>query len=101
MRLAPITASPIPQASVRVGCERSQAAARPHAKTDFSETRTTELATVVKRREAIQDEKGIASSSPDRTTKGSGERGAVPPDASDGTAPCSLLPSNTASPPVT
>src|SRR2546430_16268348 len=43
----------------------------------------------------------MASSSPDRTINGSGERGAVPPDAPDGTAPCSLLLSNTASPPVT
>src|SRR2546426_9957361 len=103
MRLAPITASGMPQASVRVGCSRSHAAARPQAKTGLSDTRTTELATLVNRSEAIQDQKCSAKSRPDNVIKGSGERG-----AGSGTrrvtlrpAPRSLLPSKTASPPVT
>src|SRR5439155_720465 len=53
MRLAPITASAIAQASARVGCSRSQAAAMPQAKTGLSDTRTTELATVVNRSDAL------------------------------------------------
>src|SRR5947207_9160903 len=101
MRLAPLTASAMPQASGRVGCSRSHAAASPQAKTGLSDTRTTELATVVNRSEAIQDQKWIASSRPDNNVNGSRERGAVPVDAPKGTAPRSLLPSKTASPPVT
>ena len=103
MRLAPITASTMPQASVRVGCSRSHTAAKPQAKTDLSDTRTTELATAVKRSDAIQDQKCSARSKPDSVIKGSGE-----PGAGSGVtgeillpAPGSLLPSNTASPPVT
>ena len=57
MRLAPITASTMPHASVRGGRSPSHAAAIPQAKTGLSDTRTTELATVVKRSEAIQDQK--------------------------------------------
>src|SRR2546429_2279306 len=76
MRLAPITASAIPQASARVGCSRSQAAAMPQAKTGLSDTRTTELATVVNRSDAIQDQKWSARSRPDNVIRGSRERGA-------------------------
>src|SRR5712692_9723055 len=103
MRLAPITASAMPQASARVGCSRSQAAAMPQAKTGLSDTRTTELATVVNRSDAIQDQKWRARRRPDNNIKGSRERGA----GSSVTrqlllpAPCSGLSSNTASPPVT
>ena len=64
---------------------------------------TTELATAVKRSDAIQDQKCSARSKPDSVIKGSGE-----PGAGSGVtgeillpAPGSLLPSNTASPPVT
>src|SRR5712691_3400769 len=103
MRLAPITASAIPQASARVGCSCSQAAAMPQAKTGLSDTRTTELATVVNRSDAIQDQKCSANSNPESAINGSGEQGAVPADAPEGTAPCSLLPapSRHASAPVT
>src|SRR5882724_9191198 len=101
MRLAPTTASAMPQASMRVGCSRSHAAARPQAKTGLSDTRTTELATLVYRSEAIQDQKCRASSAPDKIINGSGERGAVRGGVAEGTAPRSLLPSDNASTPVT
>src|SRR5438094_8462077 len=94
MRLAPITASAIPQASARVGCSRSHAAASPQAKTGLSDTRTTELATVVNRREAIQDQKWRANSRPDNNVNGSRERGAIPSQRAEANAPCSPLPSN-------
>src|SRR5205807_7543936 len=98
MRLAPITASTMPQASVRVGCSRSHTAAKPQAKTDLSDTRTTELATAVKRSDAIQDQKCSARSKHDSVIKGRGEPGA----GSGGTrvillpAPRSLLTAYTA-----
>ena len=75
----------------------------PHANTGLSDTSTTELATVVNRSDAIQDQKWSARSRPDNVIKGSRERGVgsrvrcevlLP-------APGSLLPSSTASPPVT
>src|SRR6266516_563082 len=101
MRLAPITASAMPQASARVGCSRSQAAATPQAKTGLSDTRTTELATVVNRSDAIQDQKCSARSRPDNVIKGSRERGAGSGTARVPLLPalCSLLPSTTANPP--
>src|SRR2546423_14080873 len=76
MRLAPITARAMPQRSVRVGCSRSQATARPQAKTGLRDTSTTELATVVKRSEAIQDQKCSARSIPDNVLKESRVQGA-------------------------
>src|SRR5439155_4860623 len=71
--------------------------------TGLSDTRTTELATVVNRSDAIQDQKCSARSRPDSAIKGSREPGAgsrswrvtlLP-------APGSLLPSNSARAPVT
>src|SRR5690349_17207550 len=99
MRLAPTTASAMPHASARVGCSRSQSAAIAHANTDLSDTSTTELATAVKRSDAIQDQKCSDRRRPARTINGSGERGAEPADAADGTAPRSPLLSHTANPP--
>src|SRR3989442_1143181 len=101
MRLAPLTASAMPQPSGRVGCSRSHAAARPQAKTGLSDPTTTERAAVVKGSGAIQDQKGIASSRPDNNVNGSRERGAVPSERAEGTAPRPPLPSHTANAPVT
>ena len=55
----------------------------------------------MKRSEAIQDQKWIASSRPDSNVSGSSERGAVPSERAEGTAPRSPLPSHTANAPVT
>src|SRR5438034_1304157 len=93
----------MPHRSARPGCSRSHSAAMPHANTGLSDTSTTELATVVNRSDAIQDQKWRARSRPDNVIKGSRERGAgsrvrrevlLP-------APGSPLPSRTASAPVT
>src|SRR2546425_3119300 len=93
----------MPHRSARPGCSRSHSAAMPHANTGLSDTSTTELATVVNRSDAIQDQKWSARSSPDNVIKGSRERGVgsrvrcevlLP-------APGSLLPSSTARLPVT
>src|SRR2546426_458744 len=76
---------------------------RASANTGLSDTSTTELATVVNRSDAIQDQKCSARSRPDNVIKGSRERGVgsrvrcevlLP-------APGSLLPSSTARLPVT
>src|SRR5205809_3041230 len=66
----------MPHRSARPGCSRSHSAAMPHANTGLSDTSTTELATVVNRSDAIQDQKWRARSRPDNVIKGSRERGA-------------------------
>src|SRR4029077_1190901 len=73
-------------------CSRSQTAAMAQAKTGFKDTSTTELATVVKRRDAIQDQKWEARRRPASAINGSGERGAVLSTETEGTARCSRLP---------
>ena len=67
IRVAPSTARAIPHRSRLAGCSPSHSAAIAHTKTGRRLTSNTELATVVKRSEAIQVQKWAASMSPDST----------------------------------